>query len=361
MNKKIGQLIMTGVSGKVLTQDEADFIQKQNIGGILLFGHNYESPAQLAELINSIQKLRDEYPLLIAVDQEGGRVQRFGAPFSEIPSPRDLALLDSPKIVFNVTQIVAAELFSCGVNLNLAPVCDVLTNTKNKVIGDRAFSKKSDIVTKFISSVIRGLKTSQVMSCAKHFPGHGATTKDSHYDLPIVKTTMGNMQSVEFLPFIKAIKSRVDFVMMAHLVVDEINQDYPCSLAPEAYSLLRNELKYQRIIITDDMQMKAITDNYGLEEAAVTAVRAGADILEYRDMEMAEKALMALQNAHKIKELESKAVNEKFERLFSLKKEYLSEYTPVYIPDIQKVMGSKVNLSFMDEVREKIEEIKSRI
>lgn len=361
MNIKLGQMIMTGISGKVLSREESEFIQKNHIGGVLLFSHNYESPAQLAELNNSIQQLRDDYPLFIAVDQEGGRVQRLTSPFTAIPSAKELALLDSPKMVFHLTKIIAQELIACGINTNFAPVCDVVTNPKNKVIGDRAFSSDPEVVTKFVSSVIRGFKTNHLISCAKHFPGHGSTTKDSHYDLPIVKTSLSELGKNEFMPFIKAVKSRVDFFMMAHLIVDDINENLPCSLAPEAYEILRRDLKFQRLIITDDMQMKAITDHYGVGDAAIMAIRAGADIVEYRDMEVAQQALSALQEANKTKKLENKLVNEKFERVQSIKKELLSDYRPVYIPDIQKVLGNKSNESFMQGLREKIDELKAQV
>ena len=356
VDKKIGQLFMTGISGKALTAEESRFIQEHNIGGVILFSHNYENPAQLAELINSIQQLRDDYPLFIATDHEGGRVQRFKEPFSILPSARDIALLDSPKTAFFLSKIVAAELRCCGVNLNFSPVCDILVNAKNKVIGDRAFSNQEDQVTKFVSSVIRAYKTTDLMCCAKHFPGHGATTKDSHYSLPIVKTTMEELKEREFKPFVKAVKSRVEFIMMAHLIVDSINPDLPCSLAKEAYEIIRRDLKFQKIIITDDMQMGAITEHFGLDEASFMAIEAGADIVEFRDFENTVKSLEYFKKSHKVKKISNQLIQEKVTRIEKVKKEFLSEYKPTYIPDIQKVMTKKANQLFLDELKEKIEE-----
>lgn len=357
---KLGQLIMTGVSGTSLTEDEKTFIEENDIGGVLLFARNYESPAQLSELVNSIQVLRTEYPIFISVDQEGGRVERFKKPFTEFPSALDVSSTKSPKLCFEVAQIMAHELQACGVNTNFAPVCDILTNESNKVIGDRAYGREVDEVSKFVSAVIRGLQTNGVIACAKHFPGHGGTKKDSHIGLPIVKTSMEQLREREFIPFSKAIKSRVEMVMMAHLVVDAIDPDKPCSLSPKAYEILRDEFKFQKVIVTDDMQMGAITENYGMEEAAVMAIEAGADIIEYKDLECAKIAYRALQEAHKTKRIKNTLINQKSERVQDLKKRYLSEYRPVYIPDIQKSFSKNNREAFLEILHNAIAEAKTQ-
>ncbi len=356
---EIGQLIMTGISGIHLTDDERSFLENENIGGVLLFSHNYENPAQLAELVNNIQQTRKEYPLFIAVDNEGGRVFRFKTGFTQFPPMHDVGLTDSPKLCFHIAKIMADELNACGVNFNFAPVCDVWTNEKNKVIGDRAFGNDEETVSKFISSIIRGLQTNGILSCAKHFPGHGCTKKDSHFDLPIVKRTREELEEVEFKPFIKAVKSRVESVMMAHLIVDAIDPNLPTSLSPAAYKILRNDFKHKRLIITDDMEMQAITDNYGLGEAAVMAINAGADIIEYRSMESAREALEALKEAKKSKTLNPDRVKESFELIELIKKEYLSEYKPIYIPEIAKKINTGASQVLVKEIFDKIKQIKA--
>lgn len=358
---EIGQLIMTGISGTQLTDDERAFLESENIGGVLLFSHNYDSPAQLAELVNNIQQTRNEYPLFIAVDNEGGRVFRFKSGFTQFPPMYDVGLTDSPKLCFHIAKIMADELSACGVNFNLSPVCDIWTNEKNKVIGDRAFGKDEETVSKFVSSIIRGLQTHGILSCAKHFPGHGCTKKDSHYDLPIVKRTREELEEVEFKPFIKAIKSRVECVMMAHLIVDAIDSELPTSLSPAAYKILRDEFKHTKLIITDDMEMKAITDNYGVGEAAVMAVTAGADIVEYRSMENAKIALEALKEAKRTKVIKNDRLKESFDRITSAKKEYLSEYNPIYIPEITKKINTGASQVLMSEINEKIDQIKQTV
>ena len=265
---EVGQLFVTGISGLTLTEEEKEFIQKNNIGGVILFAHNFTDPGQLAELVNEIQTLRDEYPLFISVDQEGGRVRRFKTHFTQFPSMYEVGKKDSPKLTFELHKILAEELSACGINLNYSPCCDIWTNENNKVIGDRAFATNALEVEKHVSAAIRGLHASNVLACSKHFPGHGNTTKDSHYDLPFVKKSLEELRAEELVPFYKASKSRSEFMMMAHLVVDSIDKELPCTLSPKAYEFLREELKYKKIIITDDMEMKAISDRYSYSEAA---------------------------------------------------------------------------------------------
>ncbi len=350
----LGQLIFTGISQTSLLDDEKKFIETENIGGVILFSQNYESPAQLAELVNSIQALRKEYPLFIAVDHEGGRVVRFKKHFTEIPSMLDLAKTSSPKLCYHVTKLMAEELAICGINLNLSPVCDVISNKENKVIGDRAFGTDPETVSTFISSAIRGFQTNGVLACAKHFPGHGDTSKDSHHQLPIIKKSLSELKRVDLPPFVKAVKSRVEFIMTAHVIIEGLDPHLPCSLSPKAYDLLRKDLKYTKIIITDDMQMKAITDRYSKEEAAVMAIKAGADIIEYRDMDQAKRALNGLKDAAKTKVLKSELLKKKYDKINETKKVYLSEYGPNYIPDIKKIVGSKSSKNLIEEVKKKM-------
>lgn len=335
-----GQLIISGIKGTSLTTEESDFIRDEKLGGIILFTQNFEDPAQLSELVNNIQKLRDEYPLFISVDQEGGRVVRFKKYFTQFPSMLEIARLDSPKIVFEVHQILAKELAACGINLSYSPCCDILTNPENKVVGYRAYGTDAETVEKYISAAIRGLQTSGLLACAKHFPGHGGTTKDSHFDLPIVKTTVEELRQRELVPFIKASKSRVEFMMMAHLMVDSIDDKLPTSLSPKAYEFLRQETKFTKIVITDDMEMKAVSDRYSIEEAAVMALNAGTDMLLYRNMDDAKKALSAIRDASKKKTIKREALIEKLGRVERCKKENLSDYQPIYIPKISDAFNT---------------------
>lgn len=344
-----GQLIISGIKGTSLLPEEAEFIKNEKLGGIILFTHNFQDPAQLAELVNSIQKLRDEYPLFISVDQEGGRVIRFKTHFTQFPAMLNLAKLDSPKLIFEVHEIIAKELAACGINLSYSPCCDILTNSENKVIGDRAFGTDPETVEKFISAAIRGLQTNGVIACAKHFPGHGGTTKDSHFDLPLVKTSIEELRAREILPFVKASKSRVEFMMMAHLMVDCLDDKLPTTLSPKAYEFLRNESKFSKIVITDDMEMKAVADRFSIEEAAIMALNAGTDMLLYRFMDDARKALEAVREATKKRNIQKEALAEKLQRVERCKKEYLLNYQPIYIPKIAEAFNSPEARKVLDQ------------
>lgn len=353
----LGQLVITGISGTSLLDEEKEFIEKENIGGVILFKNNYKDPAQLADLVNEIQKLRDEYPLFVSVDQEGGRVKRFQSHFTQFPPMFDIGKIDSPKMTFEVHKQMADELLLCGVNLNFSPVCDIWTNPNNKVIGDRAFGKTKDIVEKHVSAAIRGLHTGNVLACAKHFPGHGDTTKDSHYDLPYVTKSLDELKENELSPFVKASKSRVEFIMMAHLVVDAIDKELPCSLSPKAYDFLKDHLKYKNIIVTDDMEMQAITDNFTLDKAAVMAIDAGADIIIYRSMPAAAKALEGLKQAVKLQEIKKNKIEVKLQKIEKCKKTYFSNYKPIYIPDIEKKLKPQGNAEILEQIEQALNSV----
>lgn len=347
---ELGQLFMTGISGLALTEDEKDFIRDNNIGGVILFQENFQDPGQLAELVNSIQMLREEYPLFIAVDQEGGRVRRFKTHFTQFPSMEVFGKADLPKITFEAHKIMGEELIACGVNTNFSPVCDIFTNENNKVIGDRAFGRDLETVDKHVSAAIRGLHTGGVLACGKHFPGHGSTTKDSHFDLPYVKTSLEDLRANELQPFVKAAKSRTEFMMMAHLVVDAIDPELPCTLSEKAYDFLRSECKYKKIIITDDMEMKAIADKYSYGQAASKAFVAGADMVEYRSMEKCIEAFEGVKLDIKDKVLNKNIFKDKLERIKDCKKRFLKNYQPVYIPSLSKLFKADAHKDLLEQL-----------
>jgi len=344
-----GQLIISGIKGTTLSSEEKKFISSEKLGGIILFSHNFEDPAQLAELINAIQKERDEYPLFISTDQEGGRVMRFKKQFTHFPAMLDLARMDSPKLVFEAHQVMARELAACGVNLSYSPVCDILTNPENKVIGDRAYGRDAETVEKYISAAIRGLQTNGLIACAKHFPGHGDTSQDSHFELPLVKTSLEQLKEREMIPFVKASKSRAQMMMMGHLLVDAIDDKNPTSLSAKAYDFLRSETKFSKVVVTDDLDMKAISDKFTPEESSVKALIAGADMLIFREFESAVKAVSAIREASKKRLIKNEILLEKLHRVEKCKKENLPAYQPTYIPKISDSFNSQEAKSILSQ------------
>ena len=353
----LGEMIMTGIEGTSLTQEEKKFIENEKIGGVILFSNNFESPAQLAELVNSIQKLRDEYPLFIGVDQEGGRVRRFKEHFTQFPAMNDVAALKSPKVVFELCSIMGQELSTCGINLNFSPVCDVLRDHTTSAIGDRAFGDDPEVVANFISAAIRGFKTQKILTCAKHFPGHGNTSKDSHEKLPILNQDLDELKSIDLVPFVKASKARVDLVMMGHLLVDCLDKDLPSSLSPKCYAFLRDQLKYKRVIISDDMDMKGVTSHGDVGPTALQAIQAGCDILIYRDFSNAQEAYAALQKASKVKELKNTRSEQSLSRIRNLKKEHFESYQAIYIPELKNKIGSRENIAYQESLLSKLDSL----
>lgn len=354
ITQQLGQLMMIGLQGTALLEEESNFLKNENIGGVILFAHNYEAPGQLAELVNDIQKCRDEYPLFVAVDNEGGRVFRFKNQFTHFPAMLDIAQLDSPKLIYEVHQIMARELMACGVNLNFSPVCDIWSNPQNKVIADRAFGKTAEVVEKFVSAAIRGLHAEKVVACAKHFPGHGSTKKDSHYDLPFVSIDEAIWMNTEYIPFARAAKSRVNMMMMAHIVSDMFDKKLPCTLSLAAYKKLRTLLKFNKIIITDDMEMKAIMDHHTVEDAGIMALNAGADIILYRSFATGVKVYNALKNAVSSNIIDREIFLPKLNRIVEVKQEFLNNYQPVYIPEVSRVVAAKEHVLLLQEIKSKL-------
>ena len=227
LNELVGQLTLIGVSGHSLTNDEKKFIIENNISGIVLFGRNVSEPKQIRDLCAEIQSLRhkmaDRAPLFIGIDMEGGRVHRLKKPFTQWPPLKNIGDLDAPTVAFHFAHRMGVELMSVGINLDFAPCVDVFTNPKNTVIGDRAVSSDPHQVEKMASALVRGYIKSGILSCAKHFPGHGHTIADSHEELPVEENTLEQLHKVELVPFKKALRSRVDMVMTGHILFKNID------------------------------------------------------------------------------------------------------------------------------------------
>jgi beta-N-acetylhexosaminidase len=326
----LGEVILTGFDGTELSDDTAAFLTQARIGGVLLFSKNYTNPTQVAQLINQVQECRNDLPLWVSVDHEGGRVQRFREHFSIIPPARRIGAVNSPKLSFDIAELIGRELRSVGINLNFNPVCDIETNLSNPVLGDRAYGTTEDDVSKQVTAIIRGQLTQGVQGCAKHFPGHGDTNKDSHFDLPKVDTPLEVLRERELKPFVKCFKSRCNFVMTAHVIYEKIDPQVPATFSSKILrEILRKEIRYSKIIISDDLEMEAITKHWGAEEAPRLALQAGCDLLIYRTEKAARHAYMSLRKALESDQLDPKIVLEAAERSREIKNSELLPYSPV--------------------------------
>lgn len=334
MIDKLGQLFFIGIRGTTLTQDEAEFIVKNNIGGVIYFARNIESPEQVHALSKSIQalrhKTRDKLPLFIGVDQEGGRVARMKPPFTQWPPLNLIGKLDSTSVAFKFALNMGTELKAVGINLDFAPCVDVLTNPKNQVIGDRSISSDPEQVAKLSSALVRGYIKSGIIPCAKHFPGHGNTLLDSHEDLPVEDIDLERLTEVELVPFKKAFRARLDMVMTAHIKFSKIDPEWPVTLSQKFLKqMLRQELRYRNLVISDDLDMKALANNYPTADIPVMAFEAGCDILLYcNNFDHPQVAIDAMTKAVKDHRITAKQVDESFNRVVTLKKEMLQQPEP---------------------------------
>jgi beta-N-acetylhexosaminidase len=324
----LGELFIMGFNGKELGDDTAAFISQARIGGVILFSPNYESPEQVATLVNQVQECRaGEFPLWVSVDHEGGKVQRFKTGFTRLPEADVIAQKDSPKLLFELSERIAAELKAVGINVNFAPVADINSNPKNPVIGTRAYGNDEETVSKMVSAFVRGHLIQGVQPCVKHFPGHGDTTVDSHFALPKVIDTLESLREREFRPFTKGFKSGCRWVMTAHLLNPNLDPDRPATLSKRILTdILRDELRYTGLIVSDDLEMKAIADHYGAEEAPRLAIEAGCDLLIYRTESATRHAYASLSNALEEDRLSADRVIESAELSRELKKQFLLPY-----------------------------------
>ena len=349
--KALGQLFIIGFNGLELADDTASFISQASIGGVVLFAPNYETPGQVTELINQVQECRAGLPLWITVDQEGGRVQRFKKHFTKIPEASAIGATQSPKLAFEISEMMAKELRAVGVNVNFAPVTDINTNPKNPVIGPRAFGADEEQVTKMATAIVRGHLTQGVQPCVKHFPGHGDTSTDSHFALPRVDTSLETLMEREFKPFIRAFKSHCSMVMTAHVICTKLDAERPATLSRKIITdLLRKQLRYSRLIISDDLEMKAITDHFGPEDAPRMAVEAGCDLLIYRTEAGARKAYASLLRDLESGKLGPELVLEAESRIRSLKNEFLVPYKPSIMAEIPLKVGTPENSAIAAKV-----------
>ena len=251
-----------------------------SLGGVIFFSRNIEAPEQVAELSRDVQQLASELPLWVSVDQEGGRVARLKEPFTRWPPMATLGRSGSVDLAARFGAALAAELKAVGITLDYAPVLDIHTNPKNPIIGDRALAEDADSVARLGATIIRALQDNGVAACGKHFPGHGDTSVDSHLALPIVEHPPDRIRRVEFVPFREAIRADVAFIMTAHVLVPSLDEEKPATLSPRVVrALLREELGFPGVILSDDLEMKAIASTYRVPDAAVDAIAAGCDAL----------------------------------------------------------------------------------
>ena len=347
--QKVSQLLVAGIEGTQLGQDAVQAVQDYQVGGVILFGRNVESAWQLAELTNGLKDLNGDYtPLFLCVDQEGGRVDRMPPEVERTPSAWSVGqTLDTEGVGAAYGALLAEECAAFGFNMDFAPSLDIWSNPDNTVIGDRAFGNDWEWTAFFGMSAVESMEEQGgVIPVVKHFPGHGDTLVDSHVALPVVDKSLEELWQSELVPFNMTLNQEDYFgaqagpsapaVMVAHILLSQVDPDYPASLSHRVVTgLLREEMGFDGVVCTDDLTMGAVSNTYGMGEAAVLAVEAGCDLLLVchgaDNLTAARDALLEAADSGRIS---PERLDESVKRILSLKAEYGLTNDPVDTPDV---------------------------
>lgn len=351
----VGQMFMVDFTGLEPIPDVERLIADEGVGGVILFDKNISAPRQVAALTNALQEIAraaGRPPLLIAVDQEGGPVARLRMGATHFPSAMAFGAARSEALVASAAGITARELRALGLHMNMAPDLDVNNNPANPVIGVRSYGEDPALVARLGAAAIRAMQASGVLATAKHFPGHGDTSQDSHVTLPVVPHGRARLEKVELVPFRAAIRVGVGAVMTAHVVFKALDADRPATLSPAVLTFLRSDLGFSGLIATDSMGMRAITDRYPRGEAAVLAVQAGADlILALGPLDGQREALAAVRRAIAAGQLGADRIAASAEGVLGVKRRLrLVERRLVPLDEVEARVGIPAHQAVADHV-----------
>lgn len=343
VEEKVGQLLIGGFEGTEIGDQATRLVQEYQVGGLILYGRNIAGAGQLVTLTNGLKALNgDGIPLFLSIDQEGGGVDRMPPEVRRTPGAYCVGQTGSVPAAQSYGDVLAAECAAFGLNLDFAPVLDVWSNPGNTVIGQRAFSADARTVAGLGPAAARRMMDQGIIPAVKHFPGHGDTAVDSHVGLPVVDKSLEELEKTELIPFRAAIQSagtdgQVPAVMVAHILLTQLDPERPASLSPAVVTgLLREELGFAGAVLTDDLTMGAVTQSYGLGEAAVLAVEAGCDILLVcHGPDSVPAVRTALLEAAASGRITAERLDESVYRILRLKTEYALTNEPVSPPDLE--------------------------
>ncbi len=326
LEEKIGQMLMISNRTPTMTSELNTTLNHVKPGGFIFFAENFTNQENSKKLIKDINDTA-KIPMLLSIDQEGGRVQRIKSQndiiVTDIPPMSEIGATNDFKKAYEVGVTIGTDLKTFGLNMNFAPVLDVLTNTENKSILGRSFGNNSTTVSEMGINVANGLKSTGIIPTYKHFPGHGSTTVDSHYELPVLTKTKEELWESDLIPFQNAIHNQAEVIMIGHLAIPNItNNNIPSSLSKEIITdLLKNELNYKGIVITDALNMKAITKYYSESQIYEMAINAGVDILLMP--EHPEMAINMIKDSIEKGKIKESQINDSVKKILTLKYKYL--------------------------------------
>lgn len=360
LEEKVGQLLMVHFQGEEANEDARSVIQDIGVGGIIYYNwsNKLESPEQVKKLSSGLQKLalknRLGIPLFIGIDQEGGIVARLNKGFTVFPGNRALGETGNPLLAKAAAIVIGKELKAVGINMNFAPVVDVNSNPRNPVIGIRAFGEDPTLVAAFGKQALKGFKQAQIIASLKHFPGHGDTATDSHMELPVVRKSLEELKKIELFPFAKLAAS-ADMIMTAHLLVPALDPDNCSTLSEKTLNVLKNEIGFKGVVITDSLVMKGVLQKYQtVDETAIQALNAGCDILLFGGRQLIGQQVNLELTASDIKRIHYSIVtaiksgrvsesrlNDAVEKILQLKQRYLNDQALGLDLDLSQLVGTQ--------------------
>lgn len=326
LDEKIGQLVFAGITGTSLTKENIALIHDHKVGGIIFFAANIQNTDQALELVNGIKSENEGniLPLFLGIDQEGGRVNRLPKEVTKLPASGEIGKKNDTQLANDVGSILGQQVNAFGFNVNFAPVLDVNSNPNNPVIGDRSFSNDPAVVGDLGIETMKGMQDQKVVPVIKHFPGHGDTAVDSHLELPSVTKSLEELNTLELVPFRAAVESGADMVMIAHILLPQLDDENPSTFSKAIITdLLRKDIGFNGVVITDDMTMQAITNHFDIGAAAVKSINSGSDIIMVaHDYQTIVASITALKDAVKKGELTEERIDESLFRIIALKLKY---------------------------------------
>lgn len=338
LEQRVAQMFFVHLYGSSLNEAGRDFLTRWQPGGVVLMDGNTGTPEDVTRLVNRYQQAITEaggLPLLVAADQEGGPIAALETGFTQFPTPSLLTAAGDPALAAAIGAAVAEEMRAVGVNMNLAPVADLETMPGNRVLARRSFGSDPALVGPALAGFVTGLQGAGVIATAKHFPGHGATGADTHTTLPVVDLSRERLESVEIVPFRAAIDVGVEAIMAAHIAYPalEPQADLPASLSPHILTgLLREEMQFDGLILTDALDMDAIDTRYAYPTAAILAIQAGADVLLSAHISPDNHilAIQAVVDAVHAGQISEERINESARRILNVKSRYgLLDWQPL--------------------------------
>ena len=278
-NEKIGQMFIIRLQGKEINSELIKLIKDYHIGGVSLYSNNYNSYEEMLNTINKLKEINSKYngvPLFISIDQEGGRVNRLPKEFKNVLSAKKISIKE--EYVKKAGDLTSYALNSLGINMNFAPVLDIQRFPDNHAIGNRCYGTDKESVSKNGMIIMNALKEKNIISVVKHFPGHGLTKSDSHFFLPVTYKDIKKVDDI--YPFTYVINNGCDAIMTSHIMVKKMDKIYPTSLSKKIIkNYLIDELKYNGLIITDDIKMKAVNLLFGYKKSSYKALEAGNNLI----------------------------------------------------------------------------------